>query len=150
MSLSELLQREPDGETLQLWLQKVPYAAYLGIRAEVHGNELLFVLPQDKKCIGNPTLPALHGGVVGAFMEQAAAFHLVARMTEPALPKVINFSLDYLRPCRLRETYAQCILTRQGRQVANVSITAWQEQSDQPNAIARAHFLIPESVNEVQ
>ncbi len=150
MSLSELLQREPDGEMLQLWLQKVPYAAYLGIRAEVHGNELLFVLPQDKKCIGNPTLPALHGGVVGAFMEQAAAFHLMARMTEPALPKVINFSLDYLRPCRLRETYAQCILTRQGRQVANVSITAWQEQSDQPNAIARAHFLIPESANEEQ
>ena len=116
----------------------------------MHGNELLFVLPQDKKCIGNPTLPALHGGVVGAFMEQAAAFHLVACMTEPALPKVINFSLDYLRPCRLRETYAQCILTRQGRQVANVSITAWQEQSDQPNAIARAHFLIPESNNEEQ
>ncbi len=150
MSLSELLQRQPDAETLQLWLQKVPYAAYLGIRAEVHGNELLFVLPEDTKLIGNPTLPALHGGVVGAFMEQAAAFHLVARMTEPTLPRVINFSLDYLRPCRLRETYAQCLLTRQGRQVANVSITAWQEQSDLPNAIARAHFLIPESANEEQ
>jgi acyl-coenzyme A thioesterase PaaI-like protein len=76
-------------------------------------------------------------------MEQAAAFHLVAKMDEPVLPKVINFSLDYLRPTRLRDTYAQCILTRQGRFIANVSVTAWQEHSDKPNAIARAHFLIP-------
>ena len=53
-----------------------------------------------------------------------------------------------LRPARLRETYAQCQLTRQGRQVANVSIAAWQAQSDQPNAIARAHFLIPEPEQE--
>ena len=81
-------------------------------------------------------------------MEQAAAFHLVAKMTDPVLPKVIDFSLDYLRPARLRDTYAQCVLTRQGRQVANVSITAWQEQSDTPNAIARAHFLIPETADE--
>ena len=52
--------------------------------------------------------------------------------------------VDYLRPARLRETYAQCILTRQGRQIANVSVSAWQEQSDKPNATARAHFLLPE------
>ena len=123
----------------------MPYASYLGIDAQVHGNEILFVLPQDKKLIGNPTLPAVHGGVVGAFMEQAATFHLIAKMEEPTLPKIINFSLDYLRPTLLRDTYAQCTLTRQGRFIANISITAWQEQSDKPNAIARAHFLIPDT-----
>jgi acyl-coenzyme A thioesterase PaaI-like protein len=101
-------------------------------------------LPENKKLIGNPTLPAIHGGVVGAFMEQAAGFHLVAKMDNPVLPKIINFSLDYLRPSRLRDTFAQCTLTRQGRFIANVSIVAWQEKSDKPNAIARAHFLIPE------
>lgn len=144
MSLAELIRHEPNARTLQRWLQKVPYAAYLGIRAEVHGNEILFILPQDKKLIGNPTLPAIHGGVVGAFMEQAATFHLIAKMDEPVLPRIIDFSLDYLRPARLRETYAQCTLTRQGRFIANVSITAWQEQSSRPNAMARAHFLLPE------
>jgi acyl-coenzyme A thioesterase PaaI-like protein len=145
MNLGELIQQEPNADTLRLWLQKVPYASYLGIKAEVHGNEILFVLPADEKLIGNPTLPAIHGGVVGAFMEQAAAFHLVAKMDDPRLPKIIDFSLDYLRPARLRDTYAQCTLTRQGRFIANVSIAAWQEQSDRPNAMARAHFLIPGS-----
>lgn len=142
ISLTELLQREPDADTLTLWLQKIPYAVYLGIRAEVENNDILFVLPADRKLIGNPTLPAIHGGVVGAFMEQAATLHLLAKMDDPVLPRIINFSLDYLRPARLRNTFARCTLTRQGRQIANVSITAWQENSELPVSIARAHFLV--------
>lgn len=145
MTLADVIQQEPNAKTLQRWLKKVPYAAFLGIRAELRDNEIVFILPQDKKLIGNPSLPALHGGVVGAFMEQAAAFHLIAKMSKPVLPKIINFSLDYLRPALLCDTYALCKLARQGRFIANVTITAWQEQSDQPNAIARAHFLLPVS-----
>lgn len=145
MTLADVIQQEPSAEKLQLWLTMVPYAVFLGIKAELHEREILFILPENEKLVGNPSLPALHGGVVGAFMEQAAAFHLIAKMKKPVLPKIINFSLDYLRPARLCDTYAQCKLTRQGRLIANVTITAWQENSNQPNAIARAHFLLPES-----
>jgi acyl-coenzyme A thioesterase PaaI-like protein len=145
VTLVDILQQEPSADTLQLWLRKVPYAAFLGIKAELRDGEILFILPEDKKLVGNSSLPALHGGVVGAFMEQAAAFHLIAKMRKPAIPKIINFSLDYLRPARLCATYAQCTLTRQGRFVANVTITAWQEDRTQPNAIARSHFLLPET-----
>jgi acyl-coenzyme A thioesterase PaaI-like protein len=145
MTLSELLLQQPDADTLALWLGKIPYASYLGIQAQIEHGDILFVLPADRKLIGNPTLPAIHGGVVGAFMEQAGALHLLAKMEDPVLPRLINFSLDYLRPARLRDTFARCVLTRQGRQVANVSITAWQEHTDTPVAIARAHFLVPVS-----
>ena len=145
MNLSELIAHQPDADTLRTWLKKVPYASYLGIEAQVNGEEILFILPADNKLIGNPTLPAIHGGVVGAFMEQAAVFHLLAKMDNPVLPKIIDFSLDYLRPSRLMDTYANCTVTRQGRFIANVSVSAWQENSEQPNAIARAHFLIPEN-----
>ena len=41
LSLEELLQREPDAETLTLWLKKVPYATYLGIEAEVRVDALV-------------------------------------------------------------------------------------------------------------
>ena len=142
MNLAELIKRDPDAATLALWLEKIPYAVYLGIRAQVREQDILFILPASDKLVGNPTLPAIHGGAVGAFMEQAAAFHLVARMDEPVLPKIINFSLDYLRPARLRDTFASCTVTRQGRQIANVSITAWQEQPSTPVTLARAHYLL--------
>lgn len=148
MTLSDVIHREPDADTLQLWLKKVPYAAFLGIKAELRDNSILFILPEDKKHIGNPTLPSLHGGVIGAFMEQAAAFHLIANMETPVLPKIVNFSLEYLRAGRLRDTFGQCTVTRQGRLIANVSITAWQEHKDKPIATARAHFLIDETTTE--
>ena len=145
MKLAELIQHEPSAETLAQWLQKIPYAAFLGMQAQVMGREILFVLPENETLVGNAMLPAIHGGVVGGFMEQAAGLHLIARMEQPVVPKTINFSLDYLRPTRLRDTYAQCSVTRQGRQVANIVITAWQEERDVPCATARAHFLIPGS-----
>jgi acyl-coenzyme A thioesterase PaaI-like protein len=145
MSLADVILREPSNETLQLWIKKVPYAAFLGIEAELQEDDILFRLPGQEKLIGNPSLPSLHGGVVGGFMEQAAAFHLIAKMENPVLPKIIDFSLDYLRPARYRDTFASCVLTRQGRFIANVSIAAWQETAEEPVSLARAHFLLPDS-----
>lgn len=145
MKLSDLIHQAPDATTLDRWLSKIPFACHLGMRAQVLGEEILFVLPANDTLIGNPMLPAVHGGVVGGFMEQAAALHLIARMEQPVVPKTINFSLDYLRPTRLQDTFAQCEVTRQGRQVANVAIIAWQTSRDEPCATARAHFLIPGS-----
>ena len=145
MNLSELIRQKPDASMLDLWLAKIPFAAHLGMRAQVLGEEILFVLPANDTLIGNPMLPAVHGGVVGGFMEQAAALHLIARMDQPVVPKTINFSLDYLRPTRVQDTFAHCEVARQGRQVANVAITAWQTARDEPCATARAHFLIPGS-----
>ncbi len=146
MSLADIIRHAPSSETLSLWLEKVPYAAYLGIEARVEGDDILFILPPDDKLLGNPAIRAIHGGVIGAFMEQAAVFHLIARMETPVLPKIIDFSLDYLRANFARHTYARCHVTRQGRSVANVHITAWQDDEQQPTATARAHFLIDEAL----
>ena len=93
MTLADVIHQDPNTETLQLWIKKVPYAAFLGIKADLRDDKLLFILPENKKLIGNPSLPAIHGGVVGAFMEQAAAFHLIAKMDKPVLPKIIDFSM---------------------------------------------------------
>ena len=143
MNLTELIRREPSPETVALWLEKVPYAAYLGMRAEFNGDILRFVLPPQDHLIGNFVLPAIHGGVVAAFMEQSAAFHLVARMDKPVIPKTVNFSTDYLRAVRKCDTFADCTVSRQGRYIANVSVIAWQESPDTPNATGRAHTMVP-------
>ncbi len=43
-------------------LAAIPYARFLGVRAELHGDEMTAVLPFSEHLIGNPTLPALHAG----------------------------------------------------------------------------------------
>ena len=46
----------------QALIDRVPYARFLGIQVVAQGDELTFVLPKHDNVIGNPTLPALHGG----------------------------------------------------------------------------------------
>jgi len=125
-----------------LILAATPYAHNLGVNCQRFGNEVVFVLPKREQNLGNPILPAIHGGVIGGFMEIAAVFHLFIFLEIETIPKIVDFSLDYLRAGRHQETFADCHLTRQGNRVANVSVTAWQTKKRQPIALARAHFLL--------
>ncbi|WP_260962977.1 PaaI family thioesterase [Pseudomonas citri] len=127
-----------------LLLASIPYAQLIGIQCTRQGDELLFCLPANKDNIGNPLLPAIHGGVIAGFMELAAAVHLLIAIGVTSVPKIIDFSLDYLRAGQFRDTYARCQVWRQGRRVANVAITAWQDVEAEPIATARAHFKVQE------
>jgi len=126
-----------------LLLALIPYAQLIGVECTRQGDEWLFCLPANKDNIGNPLLPAIHGGVIAGFMELCAAVHLLVATRVTGVPKIIDFSLDYLRAGQFRDTYAKCQVWRQGRRVANVAITAWQVSEAEPIATARAHFKIP-------
>lgn len=144
-ALKSLVERCRRGEApYQTLVERVPYARFLGIETVAHGEELLFQLPKSPSNLGNPTLPALHGGAVAGFMEQAAIIFLLLEMGEPRVPKTIDFTIDYLRAGHFRDTFAECRVTRLGRRVANVHISAWQVRRSEPVAIARAHFLLSE------
>ncbi|NQD74897.1 PaaI family thioesterase [Pseudomonas sp. CM27] len=123
-------------------LALIPYAGLIGIECERQGEDLLFRLPANPDNIGNPLLPAIHGGVIAGFMELSAALYLLIYSDSASIPKIIDFSIDYLRAGHFRDTYAQCQLWRQGRRVTNVAITAWQGDRQSPIATARAHFKI--------
>ncbi|MFL1524496.1 PaaI family thioesterase [Pseudomonas sp. O230] len=125
-------------------LHLIPYAKLIGVECSRVGDDLLFRLPANKDNIGNPLLPAIHGGVIAGFMELAAALHLLVFTGSPGVPKIIDFSLDYLRAGQFRDTWARCQVCRQGRRVANVAVTAWQSTEAEPIATARAHFKIDE------
>ncbi|TVP92276.1 MAG: PaaI family thioesterase [Pseudomonadaceae bacterium] len=123
-------------------IELIPYARTIGIKVMRLGEEVVFHLPTAPENIGNPVLPAIHGGVIAGFMEQAAWLHLMVFMGSQNFPKIIDFSIDYLRAGLDRDTYATCQVWRQGRRVGNVAVTAWQTRSEEPIATARAHFKL--------
>jgi acyl-coenzyme A thioesterase PaaI-like protein len=132
-------------------IKVIPYAELIGLEFDQQGegingqdSGLSFKLKQKKSNLGNPILPAIHGGVLGGFMELSAALHLLISQTTFKFPKIIDFSIDYLRGGADRETYTYCEVSRQGGRVANVEIHAWQESKEKPIALARAHFLLEE------
>ncbi|WP_312513336.1 PaaI family thioesterase [Stutzerimonas nitrititolerans] len=143
-NLNEWVRQAHESNNYDPLLQMVPYARLIGIQCLRLGDEMVFRLPSNQDNIGNPTLPALHGGVIAGFMEHSAMLHLLMFMGSPHLPKIIDFSIDYLRAGLYRDTFAACQVWRQGRRVANVAVTAWQTNQAEPIATARCHFKVDE------
>lgn len=129
-------------------LAAIPYARFIGVEAELRGDELTARLPYKPALIGNPMLPALHGGVVGAFMELTAIAQLALTANATRLPKTIGFSIDYLRSGRPLDTYARAHVIKVGRRIANVHVEAWQKQRDNPIAALRGNFLMRADLTE--
>ena len=146
---------------LQSLVEGVPYIGFLGIRFDRRGDELTGVLPFDEKLIGNPALPAIHGGVTAAFLEVTAIIELswgliwegmesgqtadfqVEAAPRPKLPKTIDFTVDYLRSGLPRDAYARARVNRSGRRYASVHVEGWQDNRSRLFAQATGHFLMP-------
>jgi uncharacterized protein (TIGR00369 family) len=120
----------------------IPYFEYLGMEIRESEDELICTIPQNKRFTGNPTLPAIHGGVVGAFMESTALVHLLVTQEITQLPKIITFTIDYLRSAKVEDCFAEAVITKPGRRVANLRIRAWQADREKPIATANANFLV--------
>lgn len=123
-------------------LATIPYARHLGISVDRKGTEVTMMLAFSPKLVGNVMLPALHGGVVGGFLETTAIIQVIFELVPEDLPKPVDINIDYLRSGRPVETYARAIITKRGRRVVNVQASAWQEEHDRPIATLHGHFLI--------
>jgi len=133
--MSEAAAQAAATPLLEAW----PYARFLGVRLEPGEVGPVAVLPFDPKLIGNPILPALHGGVVASFLELAA----LARLDHAGRrARTIDITVDYLRPARPVATYAEARILKLGRRAANLAVEAWQEDRDSPVAALRGHFII--------
>lgn len=133
----------------------IPYIQFLGVDFTRRGDEVTGRLAYTPELIGNPILPALHGGATGAFLEITALTSLawVAALerigkdwdgTFSPQPKTVDFSIDYLRSGKPQNAYARAVILRRGRRVANVRVEAWQDERTKPFVTAHGHFLLPQ------
>ncbi len=120
----------------------IPYAGWLGLTYEERDGHLLGKLCYSDMLVGNPVLPALHGGTLGALLESTAIFEIMWRQESIVLPKTINVTIDFLRSGRPVDTYATATITKHGRRVIAVRAEAWQDDRSRLIATANAHFLV--------
>jgi uncharacterized protein (TIGR00369 family) len=123
-------------------LAAIPYARFLGVAVEQVDGQLECVLPFRNELVGNARLPAVHGGVLGAFLELTALLRLIDESGSDRVPKPITFSVDYLRPAGPTATRARAELFKLGRRIANVHVVAWQDQPSRPVAAGNGKFLL--------
>lgn len=142
MKILEKLREEGRADDMQALIAHIPYAQFLGMEVDRKGNEITTILPFKDELVGNPHLPAIHGGVIGAFLELTSVIQLVYDTSCEKLPKTIDISIDYLRSGKPAPLYGRAIVTRQGRRVANVRTEVWQEEKSKPVAASHGHFLL--------
>ena len=139
MSTPFILSPELTAESTEL----IPYNGLICLQCGESNGTPLFALPYKRENIGNVFLPALHGGMLGGFIESCAVLFLYRQAGLAELPKMIDLSIDYLRSGKPETTYARCTLTRQGSRIANVAVEAWQSDPAKPIVVARCHFQMP-------
>jgi len=126
-------------------LDTIPYARFLGLTTQEAVGHLIVTMPFHDRLIGDPLLPALHGGSTAAMLELTAVAQVAALYPRLRLPRPINVSVVYLRSGRPRDVIARARINKAGRRVAHVVAEAWQDSEDQPIASLSAHFLMDDS-----
>ena len=150
---SEVVPSTPDNspECRAVPTGRSPYVDFLDVhqQGQVDAGPI-FRLPFQPALIGNPVLPALHGGVLAGFGETAMILHLLAtnptigRTPDASRPRSIDFAIAYMRSAKPLDTYAQSTTVRQGNRVALVMVSLWQDDPRRPVVQARGHFLMPQ------
>jgi uncharacterized protein (TIGR00369 family) len=116
-----------------------PFARFLGIRVD---KDDILVMPFSRQIIGNPILPAIHGGITGAFLETSAIFGVTRELGISAMPKPIGLTINYLRSGRALDSHAKVSIVKQGRRVVAFEAQAWQDDATKPIASAFGHFML--------
>ena len=129
----ELAKRSGDFASL---VEAIPYLRFLGVRVEVREGRRIAVMPFSEHLVGNPTVPALHGGTLGALLESMAHLELLASADHGRLPRTITLTINFLRSGKTREVFASAKVVKSGRRVATLQCLAWQEDENAPIATA--------------
>jgi len=123
----------------------LPYADFLGISITgVRGTAPILVMPYSEGLEGAPG--RLAGGAVAGLLEIAAIAAIDATLQEGEDPrsifKPITVTVDFMRPGQLVPTYACGEVVRVGGRIANVAVSAWQDDPDRTIAAARMNLAI--------
>ena len=120
-----------------------PYARLLDLRIVPRDDGDLIVMPFGNDVLGRPGF--LHGGAIAGLLE-FAAFTALARAlgAEQATMKPVTITVDYMRGGAeaLGDTYANAVIERLGKRIANIEALAWQQDRTKPIAAARINFLV--------
>lgn len=120
-----------------------PYAALMGFAEERDAEgRLVITMDFSESVTGRPGY--LHGGAIAGLLESAGFAGLADAIGESPAPRLkpINVTVTYMRGGLEKRTYARALIERLGKRVANVEVTAWQDDPTKPIAMAQMNILI--------
>lgn len=113
---------ELDASVLDGLIRHPPFHQWLGVKATVvEQDHVVLSLPPNPEFVGNPFVPAVHGGIVAALIDLAGGAALFVRLKFPT--PTIDMRVDYLRPAIAgKPLHAEARVKSLGKTVAFVDV----------------------------
>ena len=104
----------------QLMEEMIPFNRYLGMQCtRIAEGFCRLEIPFRDELIGDPTRPALHGGVLSSIADTAGGGAVWTTLEDPrARVSTIDLRIDYLRPGRAELLICEATVVRAGNRVA--------------------------------
>lgn len=122
----------------------IPHNKALGMKVvEFRKAEAVFVLPYDKKLVGNPDSGVLHGGAITALIDACSGAAVFAALNEWVPIATLDLRIDYIRAGEPgREIHAHATCYRTTRNVAFTRAVAYHDDEADPIATSMGTFML--------
>ncbi|MCA8920258.1 MAG: hotdog fold thioesterase [Planctomycetes bacterium] len=127
----------------QFFVQGIPFNRHMGLVVEVlERGRMVIRLPFKPEFVGDPTRPALHGGVLSMLADTVGG-GAVFSLTRPGdRLATIDLRVDYLLPGRPEEVVAEAKVIRIGNRVGVSSVELTQGAPAEVIAVAMGVYTI--------
>ena len=124
--------------------QSVPFNKWLGIHiTRFEPGVVEASIPFKDELIGNPFRPALHGGILSAFIDAIGGAAAFSQLSMNDRISTVDLRVDYLRPGRPLGVRCRARVVRLGNRVAAVAAEVWQDDApDHPIAMGMAVYNV--------
>ena len=124
------------------FLESLPLCAAMGLHiGTAQDGDLAIILPYSKNLIGDPQTGVIHGGAVSVLLDTVCGAEVFGHPENGAPTATIDLRIDYMRPAKVgAPIYARAVVYQTTRNVAFVRGTAWDEDYENPVAMAAAAF----------
>ena len=117
-------------DLVRQFMAQVPFNAHLGIEVtEIVEGQVRMRLPYRPEFVGDPTRPALHGGILATLLDTVGGAAVWSTKTLSDRISTIDLRVDYLLPARLEPVLAEAKVVRVGRRVAVAAMRAFHESA---------------------
>ena len=122
------------------WARRHGFAQMLAAMMARSGET--FTLMPTEELVGNPMLPALHGGAIASFLEMAAQLALAPALAPGQSCRLISVNLQFLAPARQVAIQTTPKVIRVGRRIAVVHAEAVERSGTCRLCSAQMEFAI--------
>lgn len=137
-------ERRTRTQLIRFFEEEIPFNTWLGLRVQVLTDGVCEVyVPFRDHLIGDPTRPAVHGGVISTLADTCGGLAVFSLAGSDQSVSTVDLRVDFLRPGQAElDLVARSEVLRMGNRVAVTETTVYQTDPDLPIAKAAAVYNV--------